>query len=126
MCVQIRGHVFLADGFGSGAASRDHPQQNMTSAAFTKAQVGDVISLGEIKDAPTIAALGLLFICGSRSQQCRFRKTFRGDGRQRACHPMLASGVRHRIVPHPVSLRVPLKLNGCYESLYNPVVYLQS
>lgn len=55
-------HVFLADDLEPGETRRDREEQDMITAAFTRDEIVDMISSGHIKDAPTIAALGLLSI----------------------------------------------------------------
>lgn len=55
-------HVFLADQLEAGTATRDHEEQDMQTAAFSHKEVIEMISCGQIKDAPTVAALGLLAI----------------------------------------------------------------
>lgn len=58
-------HVFLADKLVQGEAARDHEEQDMLTASFSPKEVADLICTGQIKDAPTIAALGLLNISES-------------------------------------------------------------
>ncbi|MEP2641107.1 NUDIX hydrolase [Roseobacter sp.] len=55
-------HVFLADTLEVGRANRDLEEQDMKTAAFSRAAITTMISDGQIKDAQTIAALGLLAI----------------------------------------------------------------
>lgn len=55
-------HVFLATGLREGNINRDREEQDMITASFSLAEINRMISEGEIKDAPTIAALGLLAI----------------------------------------------------------------
>lgn len=59
-------HIFLADNLKPGTANRDHEEQDMQSASFTRAEVTQMILSGQIKDAPTIAALNLLSIAESQ------------------------------------------------------------
>ena len=59
-------HVFLADELEQGEAARDHEEQDMLTAPFSPKEVTELISSGQIKDAPTIAALGLLAISESQ------------------------------------------------------------
>ena len=59
-------HVFLADDPTLGALARDHEEQDMISAAFSRNDVTEMILSGQIKDAPTIAALGLLLMSESK------------------------------------------------------------
>lgn len=61
-------HVCLATGLVRGQAERDHEGQGMVTKAFRLSEIHDMISRGQIKDAPTIAALGLLAIAGSGSR----------------------------------------------------------
>ncbi len=53
-------HVFLAVGLVSGTPGRDREEQGMVTASFTRREVDAMILSGRIKDAPTIASLGLL------------------------------------------------------------------
>ena len=53
-------YVFLADQLTPGNVQRDHEEQGMKTAAFTHSEIVEMIVRGEIKDAPTIAALNLL------------------------------------------------------------------
>ncbi|WP_108852008.1 NUDIX domain-containing protein [Albidovulum aquaemixtae] len=55
-------HVFLANELELGTADRDHEEQGMETAMFSQEEIVKMISAGQIKDAPTIAALGLLAI----------------------------------------------------------------
>jgi ADP-ribose pyrophosphatase len=57
-------HVFLATGLTRGAADREHEEQDMVSREFPVAEVERMIREGEIKDATTVAALGLLRLKG--------------------------------------------------------------
>lgn len=52
-------HVFLADGLAPGKVSRDQEEQDMLTAAFTYDEIVQMIHSGQIKDAPTVAALNL-------------------------------------------------------------------
>lgn len=52
--------VFLAGGLVPGQANREQSEQDMATAAFTRQELVEMIRSGKIKDAPTIAALGLL------------------------------------------------------------------
>ncbi|WP_395173090.1 NUDIX domain-containing protein [Roseibium alexandrii] len=52
--------VFLAEGLTPAEVSRENTEQDMVTAAFTRAEITDMIRSGDIKDAPTVAALGLL------------------------------------------------------------------
>ncbi|MGS4887929.1 NUDIX domain-containing protein [Roseibium sp. MB-4] len=51
--------VYLAEGLTLGEASRENTEQDMETAAFTRAEITNMIRSGDIKDAPTVAALGL-------------------------------------------------------------------
>jgi ADP-ribose pyrophosphatase len=66
-------HIFLADNLERGRASRDHEEQDMLTASFSPGEVIELISTGQIRDAPTIAALGLLTMSESRNhhQRCQ-------------------------------------------------------
>lgn len=55
-------HVFLASKLYPGAVSRDQEEQDMQTSSFSRDELIEMISAGEIKDAPTVAALGLLAI----------------------------------------------------------------
>jgi ADP-ribose pyrophosphatase len=52
--------VFLAEGLVPGEARRENTEQDMATAAFTRAEITNMIRSGDIKDAATVAALGLL------------------------------------------------------------------
>ena len=53
-------HVFLATGLTRGPVDREHEEQDMVTRDFSLAEVERMIREGEIKDATTVAALGLL------------------------------------------------------------------
>ena len=53
-------HVFLATDLKSDEVMRDNEEQDMLTAAFSRHESNEMIQSGQIKDAPTIAALGLL------------------------------------------------------------------
>ena len=55
-------HIFLATGLQRGTTRRDAEEQDMQTAAFTLEAIHAMIRSGAIKDAPSIAALGLLTI----------------------------------------------------------------
>jgi 8-oxo-dGTP pyrophosphatase MutT (NUDIX family) len=57
-----RGWVFLATGVTQGAHEREHEEQDMHSAWFTRAEVERMIRAGEIADAQSIAAWTLLLL----------------------------------------------------------------
>ncbi|MEM6890925.1 MAG: NUDIX hydrolase [Pseudomonadota bacterium] len=59
-------HVFLANELELGAAIRDHEEQDMLTAKFSPKEVTELINSGQINDAPTIAALGLLAVSECR------------------------------------------------------------
>jgi 8-oxo-dGTP pyrophosphatase MutT (NUDIX family) len=54
-----RGWVFLATGITEGESDREHEEQDMRSAWFSRADVEQMIGSGVITDAQTIAAYGL-------------------------------------------------------------------
>ncbi|WP_245848253.1 NUDIX domain-containing protein [Actibacterium ureilyticum] len=53
-------HLFLATDLKEGAPDREDTEQDMITAPFSFGQICDMVSDGQIKDATTIAALGLL------------------------------------------------------------------
>lgn len=55
-------HAFLASGLEAGQACRDREEQDMLTAAFSLEQIHQMIRSGEIRDAASIAVLGLLAI----------------------------------------------------------------
>ena len=57
-----RGRVFLATGLTEGAPERELEEQDMRSAWFSRAKVESMMTGGEITDAQTIAAYGLLLL----------------------------------------------------------------
>jgi len=57
-------HVFLATGLTRGPVDREHEEQDMVTRDFSLAEVERMIREGEIKDATTVAALGLLRLKG--------------------------------------------------------------
>lgn len=57
-----RGWVFLATDLAEGAHEREHEEQDMRSAWFARAEVERMIAEGEITDAQSIAAYGLLLL----------------------------------------------------------------
>ncbi len=59
-----RFHVFLATGLRQVTAAREHTEQDMISRAFDLAEVERMIRDGVVKDAITVAALGLLRLKG--------------------------------------------------------------
>lgn len=60
-----RGWVFLATGIVEGEADREHEEQDMRSAWFSREDVEQMIRTGVIADAQSIAAYGL-FLLGDR------------------------------------------------------------
>ncbi len=59
-----RSHVFLATGLRQGAAAPEPTEQDMITGAFDLAEVETMIRDGVIRDASTVAALGLLRLKG--------------------------------------------------------------
>ena len=57
-----RGWVFLATGVSEGEHEREHEEQDMASAWFTRAQVEQMMRGGDITDAQSIAAWALLLL----------------------------------------------------------------
>jgi len=57
-----RGRVFLATELTEGQPEREHTEQDMRTAWFSRSQVVKMIENGEITDAQSIAALGLLLL----------------------------------------------------------------
>lgn len=57
-----RGWVFLATGLTEGPHEREHEEQDMHSAWFARDDVERMIRDGDITDAQTIAAYGLLLL----------------------------------------------------------------
>ncbi|OIN82277.1 NUDIX domain-containing protein [Mycobacterium malmoense] len=60
-----RGWVFLATGIAEGQADREHEEQDMRSAWFSREDVEQMIRAGVIVDAQSIAAYGLFLLQGS-------------------------------------------------------------
>jgi 8-oxo-dGTP pyrophosphatase MutT (NUDIX family) len=60
-----RGWVFLATGITEGDPEREHEEQDMHSAWFSRAEVEQMILTGEITDAQSIAAYAQ-FLLGER------------------------------------------------------------
>jgi 8-oxo-dGDP phosphatase len=58
-----RGRVFLATGISEGEPDREHEEQDMRSAWFSRAEVEMMIRSGEITDAQSIAAFALFLLC---------------------------------------------------------------
>ncbi|AKN16520.1 nudix hydrolase [Mycobacterium haemophilum DSM 44634] len=59
-----RGWVFLATGISEGAAEREHEEQDMRSAWFSREDFEQMIRSGVIVDAQSIAAYGLFLLSG--------------------------------------------------------------
>ncbi|APE33912.1 ADP-ribose pyrophosphatase [Nocardia mangyaensis] len=57
-----RGHCFLATDLVPGAPEREHEEQDMRTAWFSRARVEAMIMRGEIVDAHTLAAFGMLLM----------------------------------------------------------------
>lgn len=57
-----RGRVFLATGLTEGAHEREHEEQDMRTAWFTRAEFEKMIAAGEVTDAQSIAAYALLLL----------------------------------------------------------------
>lgn len=60
-----RGWVFLATGIEHGEADREHEEQDMRSAWFSREDVEEMIRSGVIADAQSIAAYGLFLLRGN-------------------------------------------------------------
>jgi 8-oxo-dGTP pyrophosphatase MutT (NUDIX family) len=59
-----RGRVFLATGLTEGDHDREHEEQDMHSAWFSRAQLEQMIRDGGITDAQSVAAWALLLLSG--------------------------------------------------------------
>lgn len=59
-----RGRVFLATGVTEGPHEREHEEQDMRSAWFTRAEVEQMMRDGIITDAQTLAAWTLMLLSG--------------------------------------------------------------
>lgn len=57
-------HIYLAQGLTTGNAQREQTEQDMISRAFPVEEVLAMVTQGIIKDAATVAALGLLRLKG--------------------------------------------------------------
>jgi 8-oxo-dGDP phosphatase len=57
-----RGWVFLAIGISEGESDREHEEQDMHSAWFSREDVEQMIRTGVIVDAQSIAAYGLFLL----------------------------------------------------------------
>jgi 8-oxo-dGTP pyrophosphatase MutT (NUDIX family) len=59
-----RGWVFVATGIAEGEADREHEEQDMRSAWFSRDEVEQMMRSGVIVDSPSIAAYGLFLLHG--------------------------------------------------------------
>ena len=59
-----RGWVFLATGIAEGESDREHEEQDMRSAWFSREDVEQMMRSGVIADAQSIAAYGLILLRG--------------------------------------------------------------
>ncbi|NIH85067.1 NUDIX domain-containing protein [Amycolatopsis granulosa] len=57
-----RGRVYLATGLTEGPHEREHEEQDMRTAWFSRAEFEKMIERGEVTDAQSIAAYGLLLL----------------------------------------------------------------
>jgi 8-oxo-dGTP pyrophosphatase MutT (NUDIX family) len=57
-----RGRVFLATGITEGPHDREHEEQDMTSAWFTRAEVEQMMRGGVLTDAQSLAAWALMML----------------------------------------------------------------
>lgn len=57
-------HIYLAQGLRQGETRREHTEQDMISRAFPVDEVLAMIAEGIVKDAATVATLGLLRLKG--------------------------------------------------------------
>jgi ADP-ribose pyrophosphatase len=57
-------HIYLATGLERVQAAPDPEEQDLVTRAFALAEIEDMIGSGAIKDATTVAALGLLRLKG--------------------------------------------------------------
>jgi ADP-ribose pyrophosphatase len=57
-------HIYLATGLSNAQAERDPEEQDLVTRAFALTDVEEMVSRGTIKDATTVAALGLLRLKG--------------------------------------------------------------
>jgi 8-oxo-dGDP phosphatase len=58
-----RGWVFVATGLTEGDHDREHEEQDMRSAWFTRSEVEAMIRAGDITDAQSVAAWALFLLC---------------------------------------------------------------
>lgn len=57
-----RGRAFLATGLTAGDHAREHEEQDMRSAWFSRVEFEDMITRGEVTDAQSLAAYTLLLL----------------------------------------------------------------
>jgi ADP-ribose pyrophosphatase len=57
-------HIYVATGLRRGEVVLGHEEQDLASRAFPLPEVERMIRNGEIKDATTVAVLGLLRLAG--------------------------------------------------------------
>jgi ADP-ribose pyrophosphatase len=57
-------HIYLATDLSRAQAARDREEQDLVARTFARAEVEEMIGCGAIKDATTVAALGLLRLKG--------------------------------------------------------------
>ena len=57
-----RGRVFLATDLSEGMPEREPSEQDMRTAWFTRAELTEMIRRGEVTDAQSVAAFGLLLL----------------------------------------------------------------
>jgi ADP-ribose pyrophosphatase len=57
-------HIFLATGLRRGYAHLEREEQDLVTREFTRSEMERMIPNGEIKDATTVAAFGLLRLRG--------------------------------------------------------------
>lgn len=63
-------HIFMATGLEPVSAARDREEQDLITASFSLDKIRQMVADGQIKDAPTIAALGLLLLSGDLPDAC--------------------------------------------------------
>lgn len=57
-------HIFLARGLTHVGICREAEEQDMISAAFTLSDIRQMIAEGQVRDGPTVSALGLMALSG--------------------------------------------------------------
>lgn len=57
-------NIFIARGLTQGTMNRDAGETGMATAAFSMREIKAMIGTGEVKDASTLAALGLMSLFG--------------------------------------------------------------